>query len=108
MSKERAQRRADREREATIRASAHAAEAERLERLSARKQALTAWLPRGRSRPTGIIAERRRQQVALTIALLVVVNVLIWVFVPQWSARAMALVVSLLAAPVLHTMLFRR
>ena len=42
------------------------------------------------------------------MAVLVAINVLVWVFVPGWSTRAMVLCVSLLAAPVLHTLLFRR
>ena len=43
-----------------------------------------------------------------TVALVLAVNVLVWVFFDDWAARAMIAVVSLLAAPVLHTMLFRR
>ncbi len=40
--------------------------------------------------------------------MLLVVNVLVWVLFADWPVRAMALIISLLAAPVLHTMLFRR
>ena len=40
--------------------------------------------------------------------MLLALNVLVWVFLPDWALRAMVLLVSLLAAPVLHTMLFRR
>jgi len=108
MSKERARKRAEREREAAIRAAARAAEAERAERRATRKQVLTRWLPRRSSRPSGILAERRRRQVGATIALLLAANVLVWVFFDDWAARAMVAVVSPLAAPVLHTMLFRR
>jgi hypothetical protein len=32
----------------------------------------------------------------------------VWASFPTWSARALALMVSALAAPVLHTLLFRR
>ena len=39
---------------------------------------------------------------------MVTLNVLVFVFFDDWSVRAMVLAVSLLAAPVLHTMLFRR
>jgi hypothetical protein len=46
--------------------------------------------------------------VGATIALLLAANVLVWVFFDDWAARAMVAVVSPLAAPVLHTMLFRR
>jgi hypothetical protein len=108
MSKERAQRRAEREREAAVRAAARAAEAERAERRAARKRALTRWVPARHSRQMGVLAERRRRQVGATVATLLAVNVLVWVFFDDWAARAMVAVVSLLAAPVLHTMMFRR
>ena len=35
-------------------------------------------------------------------------NLLVWIFFDDWAARAMVAVVSLLVAPVLHTMFFRR
>jgi hypothetical protein len=108
MGKERAQRRAEREREAAVRAAARAAEAERAERRAARKRALTRWVPARHSRQMGVLAERRRRQVGATVATLLAVNVLVWVFFDDWAARAMVGVVSLLAAPVLHTMMFRR
>jgi hypothetical protein len=107
VSKERAQRRAEREREAAVMAAARAAEAERKERREARHRTLTGWLPK-RRRPTGILAERRRKQTGATIAMLLALNVLVWVFLQDWGISLAALVVSLLAAPVLYTMLFRR
>jgi Flp pilus assembly protein TadB len=108
MSKERAQRRAEREREAAVMAAARAAEAERRQRRDARLRAVTSQLPKRRPRPTGIIAERRRKQTGATIALLLALNVLVWVFLQDWGVSLAALVVSLLAAPVLYTLLFRR
>ncbi len=108
MSKERAQRRAEREREAAVRAAAQAAAAERAERRTARRRALTRWLPARHSRQTGALAERRRREIGATVAMVLLVNLLVWIFVDDWAARAMAAVVSPLAAPVLHTMLFRR
>jgi hypothetical protein len=41
------------------------------------------------------------------IAVLITINVLIWVFFTDWSARAMAAVVTLLIAPLLHAMFVR-
>ncbi len=108
MSKERAQRRAAREKEAAIVASARASQAERRERHAARTRALRSRLPQRRSRPTGVLAQRRRRQTGVTIAMLLALNLFVWLVFPEWSARAMVLIVSLLAAPVLHTMLFRR
>ena len=43
-----------------------------------------------------------------TVALLLVLNIVVWFVFPEWPACAMVLIVSLLVAPVLHTMLFRR
>ena len=114
MSKERAQRRAEREREAAIRTAARAAEAERQERRAARTRALkrhtTDRLPRLRpvGRDTGALARRRRIQRGLLVALLLALNVLVWVVRPDWEARLAALVVSLLAFPVLQVLLVRR
>ena len=114
MSKERARRRTTREHEAGLRASARAAEAERRERRTARagavRRATTDRLPRrmptGRS--TGTLARRRRTQRSLLLALLILLNVLVWVVRPDWSARLGALVVTALAAPVLATLLLPR
>ncbi|WP_372733405.1 hypothetical protein [Nocardioides sp.] len=110
MSKERQRRRADRERQAEIAAAHRQAlaqkQAKKQARRAGRRQALKRLLPAQHSRQSGPLAQRRRQQVGATIALLAVVNVLVWVFWPDWSARAMALIVSLLAAPVVHTLLF--
>jgi hypothetical protein len=108
VSKERAQRRAEREREAAQRAAARAAEAARAERRAARRRALTRWLPTQHSRQSGVLAQRRRREAGATVAMVLGINVLVWVFLDDWAARAMSAVVSLLAAPVLHTMLFRR
>jgi Flp pilus assembly protein TadB len=107
MSKERARRRAEREREAALRAAARAAEAERAERRAARRQTLTGWLPASAPRPSGALAERRRQQTGLLVAVLVAVNVLVWVFVSDWAGRAMVAVVTLLVAPLLHALFVR-
>jgi len=114
VSKERARRRAEREREAAIRTAARAAEAERQERRAARTRTLkrhtTDLLPRLRpvGRDTGVLARRRRVRRGLLVALLLALNVLVWVVRPDWEARLAALVVSLLAFPVLQLLLVRR
>ena len=107
MSKERARRRQAREREAAIVTAARASAAEKRERRVSRKHDLSSRLPRLR-RPPGVLAARRRRQVGATMAILLVVNVLVWFVFPEWPARLMVIIVSVLAAPVLHTMLFRR
>ncbi len=113
MSKERAQRRAAREHEAGLRRAARAAEQERRERKAARRRAVRAattdrvrLTPVGR--PTGTLARRRRTQTAMLVALLVGLNVVVWVVRPDWEARLGALVVSVLAFPVLRLLLFPR
>jgi Flp pilus assembly protein TadB len=113
VSKERARRRAEREHESALRAAARAAEAERRERRQARKAAVRrATTDRLRvtrtHRPTGTLARRRRVQTSLVIALLVALNVLVWVVRPDWPARLATLVVSVLAAPVLVALLVPR
>lgn len=108
MSKERARRRTEREREAAVVAAARAAQAERRERREARVRVVTERLPRRRTRSGGPLAERRRKQLWATGALLLLLNVLVFAFSHDWAVRSLALAVSLLAAPVLHTLLFRR
>lgn len=111
MSRERALRRAEREREAAIRAAARAAQAERRERRDARRRALrratTGRLPGfgAVGRDTGTLARRRRRQRGLLVALLVALNVLLWVARPDWEARLAGVVVSALAFPVLQLLL---
>ncbi|MGH3331663.1 MAG: hypothetical protein ACRDPJ_10230 [Nocardioidaceae bacterium] len=114
MSKERARRRAEREREAAIRAAARAAEAERRERREARRRALrratTGRLPRltPRGRQTGVLARKRRLRTSLLVAFLLAVQVVVWAVRPDWEARLAALVVSVLAVPVLAAFFVRR
>ncbi|HEY0948853.1 hypothetical protein [Nocardioides sp.] len=108
MSKERAQRRAEREREAAALAAARAAELERRERRDARRRAITSRLPKPPKRPAGLLAQRRRRQNGALLAGLVALNVLVWIVFGEWDLRLAAFVVSVLAAPVFHTMLFRR
>ena len=103
MSKERAQRRAEREREAAIQQAARAAEAERRERRAARRRTFQRVLPGARraGRPTGALARRRRVQIRLLVAVLVSLNVIVWVIRPDWPARLGALVLTLLVFPML-------
>jgi hypothetical protein len=101
VSKERARRRAERERLAAERAETHAREQERRARARARRAALSRWLPKSRLLP-GELAARRRREVGVTIAILVALNLLVWIVRPDWESRLAAAAVSLLVAPVLH------
>jgi hypothetical protein len=107
VSRERARRREEREREAAIRAAARAREEERRQRAAARKQRLFGWVPRPRLKP-GILARRARARMTMTVCLLVGLNIVLWIVRPDWEARFAGVVLSLLAAPVLYTMLFRK
>ena len=89
-------------------AAARAAEAERRRAPRRPLRALRSRVPQRRRGPTGLLAQRRRRETGATIALLILVNLLVWLLTDGWAAPAMVLVVSLLAAPVLHTLLFRR
>jgi hypothetical protein len=108
MSKERAQRRAEREAVASRRAQQRAAEAEKQARRAARKGRLTGWLPQPAGRQTGLLAEKRRRQAGATFAVLVALNLLVYAFTEDWYLTALTLVASLLGAPIVHMMLFRR
>jgi hypothetical protein len=108
MSKERAQRRAEREREAAVVAAAKAAEAERRERRETRRQAVSSRLPRKRTGPSGVLAERRRTQTRLVVFVVVVLNLLVWLATPDWAVRTGALLVSLLLAPLVLTLMSRK
>ena len=116
MSKERARRRSEREREAAVRRAARAAGAERRERRQARRRSLHGAtvgrvpLPARPSsrRPLGLLARRKRQQTTGLVAVLVLVNVVVWVGRGDWPAVLGALVVSLLVYPVLKLLLFAR
>jgi hypothetical protein len=109
VSKERARRRAEREREDAVRAAARAAERERAERRVARRRALTRRLPAlGRGRQTGTLAQRRRNRTTFLLCLLAALNLLVWLVWDDWAMRLAGFVVSVLAAPVLHTLAFRR
>ena len=108
MSKERAQRRAEREAAAAKVAEQRAAEAQKQGRRDARKQKLTGWVPQPTSRQTGLLAEKRRRQAGGTFAGLVAFNLLVFAFTENWYLTAFTLIASLLGAPIVHMMLFRR
>ena len=82
--------------EAAVRAAArHARPSGRLG--PARDGTLTRWIPRPRLMP-GALAARRRREVAVTIAILLALNLLVWIVRPDWESR-LAAASSLLVAP---------
>jgi hypothetical protein len=99
MSKERARRRAERERQAALSTAARQREAERRARTQARRHALSGWIPRPHFMP-GTLAARRRTELMAACGLLLVLNVLVWIVRPDWAARVGALVVSIVVFPI--------
>jgi Flp pilus assembly protein TadB len=110
MSKERARRRAEREAAAAAERERRAPSARRRERRGTLARALATTGPRtGRrsGRPSALAARRHRQDGAL-LAALVAGHVALWLFTDSWAWRLGALVLSVLAWPVLVTVLFDR
>jgi hypothetical protein len=106
MSKERARRREERQRQAAAREAARAAEARRAERRQALVAPIAGPVRRARlalttGRQSGVLAERKRNRVRLVTTALVLIQVLVWVFRDDWQARLAALVIALLAFPVI-------
>jgi Flp pilus assembly protein TadB len=108
MAKERAQRRAEREREIAARAADRTARAAR----DARRQALVGRLrglfPAGRSRPTGVLAARRRARNRVLLAVAGLVQIAAWFLGRSFAISALVLVFTLLTGPVLSRLLFDR
>jgi len=107
MSKERARRRAEREREAALKAAARQRTSERKARSRSRRQTLTGWVPRPHLQP-GVLAARRRTELMATFGLLLLLNVLVWLIRPDWAARLGAVVVSAVVFPVVRLAMQRR
>ena len=108
MSKERARRREERERLAAVAASERQAAALRQAKRDARKRAVTRFLPQSHSRQSGSLAERKRREMIATVGVLVVLNILMFAVARDWALTALLVVVSVLGAPILYLMLFRR
>jgi hypothetical protein len=108
VSKERAKRRAEREAAAALVAERRAAEAQRRARREARKKKLSGWMPRPAARQSGLLAEKRRRQAGMTVAVLVAVNLLVFAFSEDWYLTGLTVVASLLGAPIVHMILTRK
>jgi hypothetical protein len=107
VSKQRARRRAERQRLAAEQAAARQREAERRARRTARRRALTGWMPRPHVTP-GVVAARRRAELRTTLGFLFVVNLVVWLVRPDWPARVGALVVSAVVFPIVLLAVSRR
>ncbi|MDH2428573.1 hypothetical protein [Sphaerisporangium sp. TRM90804] len=110
MSKERARRRAAREAEQARQAEARAAREARRARRRELLGRFAAMVPKPVrvARQGGVMARRRRAQNAVVAGLFVLVQVLAWMLLSGWAARAGVLVLSLLLVPVFVTVAFDR
>ncbi|MBC7275200.1 hypothetical protein [Nocardioides sp.] len=104
----RAKARAERERLAAAAAEERAAQQARSARRHARKERLTGWIPAHRSRPDSPLAERRRRNVRILVVVLLLLNALIYLITEDVGTVVFAAIASVLVAPVVYTLLFRR
>jgi hypothetical protein len=108
VSKERQKRRAEREAEVAAAAAERAAAKVKQARRDARREKLAGWVPSSGGRQTGLLAEKRRRQAGGTFAILVAFNLLVFAFTQDFYVTGLTLVASLLGAPIVHMMLFRK
>ena len=108
MSKERQKKRAEREAAVAAAAARRAAASEKLARRAALKERLTGWVPRPATRPAGLLAEKRRRQAGATFAVLVAFNLLVFAFTRDFYITGFTVVASVLGAPIVHMMLFKK
>jgi hypothetical protein len=110
VSRERARRREERERQRAVAAERQARRAARLRRRRALVRSVRRVLPRagGSARPAGHLAQRRRAQNGVIATTFAAVQVLTWLLSGTWMVRFAVLVVSILALPVLVTLILDR
>jgi len=110
MSKERAQRRADREQVVAVAARKRDQRTARAQRRRAVKAAWRARLPR-RTRwrgQQGILARRRRTQNAVIFGLYLTVQAIVWLLTSDPWVRVASALLGVLALPVLVTLTLDR
>lgn len=107
MAKTRQRAREERERVAALAAAERERETARAAARRERRARVAGWLPRSR-RPVGELAAKRALRLRMTLAVLIVANVLVYLTTRDLRTLALTLVVSLLVAPVVFTLLQRR
>jgi Flp pilus assembly protein TadB len=107
VSRERAHRRAERERAAAVERERRARVRARQERSRRRREAVRSALPE-RRRSTGLLAARRRRRLAWLLGTVVVVQVVAWPFLPSWTARVVLLAICLMLVPLAWVLMFGR
>lgn len=104
----RAKARAERERVAARAAEERAARTARSAERRARRERLFGWLPARRPRPASALAERRRRNVRILVVVLLLLDALVYLVTEDIGTTVFAAIGSVLAAPVIYTLLFRR
>jgi hypothetical protein len=74
----------------------------------ARRERLLGWVPARRSRPASALAERRRRNVRILVVVLLLLNALVYLVTEDPGTVLFAAIASVLVAPVVYTLLFRR
>lgn len=116
MSKERKRRRAEREAAAQVAQGKRQAQRSRSTRREGALRRVTrpvrrlvdAMVPGRRRRPDSVLAARRRRQNLALVCVLLALNVLLWTQVPDPGLRVGAAILSVIAWPVLVTVVFDR
>jgi Flp pilus assembly protein TadB len=110
VSRERAQRRAERERAQAEALARQERRDTRTQQRRQRAQRLRTALPRRTRWRTqqGILARRRRLQNLAIAAFALLTQVLVWLFTSDWWLRGAAAVLAVLTVPVLATVVFDR
>ena len=110
MSKDRARRREERERASEAARLARARRDERQARRRHQKDSLRARLPRRTRwrRQQGLLARRRRVENGIIAGLFLAVQAIVWLVTPDPWVRGAAVLLGLLALPVLVTLALDR
>jgi len=108
MAKERARRRAEREAAADRERQQRARKRARRDRVDRAKAKVTSAIPDAPRRKPGLLAARRRRRLIAFALGIVAIQAVTWAFLPNWGARLIVLVLTLLAAPVVWVLSFGR
>jgi hypothetical protein len=105
---QRARRREERELLAAQAAAARQAAAAKQARRDSRRTALLGWVPTPAPVESGTLAAKRRQRTGIVVALVLAVNVLVWLGTGEWAGRVLVLLLSVLVAPIVVSILNRK
>lgn len=108
MAKERARRRAEREVAAARDRGVRARQRTRRDRIARAKRAVASAVPDAPRRTPGLLAARRRRRLLTFVLGILLIQVILWPFLPSWGARILTLGLTLLAAPVVWVLSFGR